>query len=235
MNKNFEKMMAFSASFFVLVATKTVKLSLFIGSKIAHFSAINILGPVFGAFFGISNFIALLGFSLVLKFLGFSLVPFATITFGLPTLFASLTLKSLLKSEKNISSFVLSVVLPIVCMGLFFIAPSSVGFAKLYAAYWLIPVLIYFTLNFIKSNSYISNLFLASLSSTFVAHATGSIIWAFSVNMLPHQWVLLIPLVALERIVFASAISISYIGLEALSKFLSDKAPKYQNFFSTNF
>jgi hypothetical protein len=61
--------------------------------------------------------------------------------------------------------------------------------------YWLIPVILYVVPQ--------RSLFLNGLGSTFVAHAVGSVIWLYTVPMTAGMWMGLMPIVALERILFA--------------------------------
>lgn len=233
MNKNVEKIGFFLTTSFSFWALKFLKLGLCISSKVLNFSFINILGPVLAINTGISNLLLLIMFSSVFKFLGYNLLAFAGLTLGLPTIFASLTLKSLLKRKNSIYSFMLSVLLPIVCIFFFMLSPSAIGIAKLYSAYWLVPVFSFFIINNLNSSNI--NLFLISLSSTFVAHAIGSIIWAFSVNMSPENWISLIPIVAAERIIFASGISFSYLFINKVKVFFETGFINKENILSTNF
>jgi hypothetical protein len=57
-----------------------------------------------------------------------------------------------------------------------------------------------------------------ALSSTFVAHAIGSLMWLYFLPTTPEYWMLLIPRVAIERIVFALAMSLVYCFTKYLSQ-----------------
>jgi hypothetical protein len=48
------------------------------------------------------------------------------------------------------------------------------------------------------------NIFFTSLGSTFTAHAVGSVIWLYTIPMTAGMWLALIPIVALERLCFAT-------------------------------
>lgn len=103
-------------------------------------------------------------------------------------------------------------VVPIVCMVLFVMHP--VGFmAAPYCLYWLIPVAVYFFDN--------ESIFLKSLSSTFVAHAVGSVLWLYSFDMSAQMWLGLIPVVAVERLFFASAMTVIYTVVLGMKRFAS--------------
>jgi hypothetical protein len=93
------------------------------------------------------------------------------------------------------------VVLPLACMVAFIAHP--VGWqAAPYCLYWLIPVAIYFIGK--------RTAFLESLGSTFIAHAVGSVIWLYMFDMSATMWLALIPVVALERLFFASTMTVVY-------------------------
>ena len=49
-----------------------------------------------------------------------------------------------------------------------------------------------------------------ALASTFIAHAVGSVIWLYTVPMTAAAWIALIPLVACERMLYASGIVIGH-------------------------
>lgn len=105
-------------------------------------------------------------------------------------------------------------IVPIGCMVLFIIHP--VGFhAAAYSLYWLIPVGVYF---FDKES-----IFLQSLASTFVAHAVGSVLWLYSFDMSAAMWLGLIPVVAFERLFFASAMTVIYISIREARRFFVSK------------
>lgn len=76
-----------------------------------------------------------------------------------------------------------------------------------YTLYWTIPLVAAF---------FPKRLFLRSLGSTFTAHAIGGAIWIWTVPTTPELWMTLIPIVALERLLFASGISLSYLAANTL-------------------
>ncbi|MCF7800171.1 hypothetical protein K9M16_04190 [Candidatus Babeliales bacterium] len=131
------------------------------------------------------------------------------VTFGLPTLLSTLCWSVSLKSKTNNSLFIeilnliLKVVLPITCFALFVLHPEG-NKAYIYSFYWFIPVFIYFLDKFKIYNAY----FLTALATTFVAHAVGSVIWLYTVPMAAFMWISLIPIVALERFIFACGINL---------------------------
>lgn len=62
-----------------------------------------------------------------------------------------------------------------------------------------------------------------SLGATFTAHAVGGAMWNYIVPMTPAAWIALIPIVIFERLLFASGISISFLGLNTLLDKLDSK------------
>ena len=72
-----------------------------------------------------------------------------------------------------------------------------------YSLFWLIPLITYpFKNRFLILKAY---------GSTFTAHAVGGAIWVWTFNMPALVWQSLIPVVILERSIFALGISASYI------------------------
>ena len=60
-----------------------------------------------------------------------------------------------------------------------------------------------------------------SLSATFCAHAVGGAFWIWAFNLPANVWVSLIPVVILERSIFALGISSSYILMNNILGYLS--------------
>ena len=169
------------------------KLSFLLGSHKFFFSGINFILPVIGAFFSLPISLLLISALFIFKLS----VGFGVLTMGLPTLVAASSFAA--KSKKL--DFLLHVVLPLSCMILFIAHPvASKAFA--YSFYWLIPVVLY-VLNY-------KNTFCKALTATFLAHAVGSIIWLYTVPMTSTQWLALIPVVAVERLVMACGMVVLY-------------------------
>jgi len=94
----------------------------------------------------------------------------------------------------------------LVCMAAFIAHPVGQQ-AWIYSLYWLIPAV---------ALALPEHLFLRSLGSTFTAHSIGSVVWLYAFPSTPAFWLALIPVVAFERFMFASGISISYVAMNAL-------------------
>jgi len=90
---------------------------------------------------------------------------------------------------------------PVMCMMLFVSHPTGLR-AFAYALFWVIPVAIYF----IRSR----HIFLDALASAFIAHAVGSVIWVYTVDMSAYAYYALIPVVFFERLTIACGIFVLY-------------------------
>lgn len=84
-----------------------------------------------------------------------------------------------------------------------------------YSLFWTIPYLVLPLTN--------RFLLLRSLGSTFTAHAVGGAVWIWAFNMPASVWQSLIPIVFLERALFALGISASYLLINNILGFLSSK------------
>ncbi len=170
-----------------------LKISFIVGSQLAHFSAVSIVTPLVGLLSGIIGCWALLVIKMAFGFAYNPVISLHMLAFCVPGFCASLYLAS--------SHISIRLILPIVCMVLFIGHP--VGFYSFaYALCWLIPIILYF----VRKKSF----FLQALGSTFVAHAVGSVIWLYTVPMSSVLWLGLIPIVIVERLLFASGIVITY-------------------------
>jgi len=94
----------------------------------------------------------------------------------------------------------MAVVFP-VCMILFLIHPIGRQ-AWLYPMLWIIPLMATFAKK---------RLILNSLGATFTAHAVGSTIFLYAFGLTPQIWLGLIPVVLIERGVFAIGIWAGYL------------------------
>lgn len=92
------------------------------------------------------------------------------------------------------------ILVPAICMILFWLNPNGRQ-AWFFALYWLIPIVCAFKAD---------RLILKSLGSTFTAHAVGSVTFLYAFNLPASVWIALIPVVAVERGLFASGIWASY-------------------------
>ena len=172
------------------------KIQYIMGSKLAFFSAINIFGPLSGLGGLYGSCALLVAYSMrhiVLHGLSFTLGSLLT-AYHIPTLLASL--------YWAMPHVLIRMGIPLVSIVLFIVHPIG-GQAWYYALYWLIPI----TLHMLPKRA---SLFTQALGSTFIAHGAGSVIWLYIMPTTPAFWVALLPLVAVERLLFASGMTLTY-------------------------
>lgn len=84
-----------------------------------------------------------------------------------------------------------------------------------YSLFWLIPFLVWpFRDRFLLARS---------LGATMTSHAVGGAVWIWAFNLPANVWISLIPVVILERSIFALGISASYILMNNVLGYLSAK------------
>jgi len=88
-----------------------------------------------------------------------------------------------------------------------------------FSLYWLIPVACYF----IKERF----LFARALGATFTAHAVGGAAWVWAFSLPKAVWVGLIPVVAMERAMFAVGIMVTYVAINNILAVLDNKQVIY--------
>jgi len=167
--------------------------------KIMSFLLISFLAPLVGMVMRARRAVSCIGIFFAAKWL----LGIAPITFGLPTTcgtaYWSLWLGGNDNFKKKFMKFYLSVVLPLVCMLLFVLHPVGQR-AFVYSFYWLIPIAAY-GIQMFKGRSVL----LISLSSSFIMHAVGSVMWLYFVPSVPEKWIALLPVVAVERLMITAA------------------------------
>lgn len=147
--------------------------------------------------------------ALVTIFFGRTILIGSSITMGIPTFFAMLNW-SADAQKKTLLQILLQIIIPILCIALFVIHPTG-NQAWLYSMYWLIPVALW-----IAQRYGYQAVFLTALSSTFIAHALGSVIWLYGAHLKPEVWLALISRVAVERLVFALTGTIGYCVIQKI-------------------
>ncbi len=170
------------------------KVSFMIGSYTAFFSAANCFVPLTGAFCGMAGSTMLFGVAMLARMALYGgLLPLSYLVHFVPGMVAGYYFAS--------RSVWIRLLIPMLCMALFLLHPVG-GAVWGYALYWLIPIGLYF----LNSN----HLFLTALGSTFTAHAVGSIIWLYTVPMDTFAWQILIPVVLIERLLFAGGMVVMH-------------------------
>lgn len=155
-----------------------------------------ISGAVLGSFYGVIAVFAVQGVNLLMKGLGNA--DLGSLIRLFPTLFAVLYFA--LSANKKSKNYILFV--PLISIIIFNLHPigRTVWF---YSLFWFIPVLMWP----LRSRF----LFARALGSTFCAHSVGGAAWIWAFSLPATVWVSLIPIIVMERLIFALGISASYI------------------------
>jgi len=206
-NQENTKRLVFILAFTVLgIILMQLKVSNLAGSS-ASFTAFDSFAPITGAFIGTAwGVVSVLAMQVVNFLIHGSLnTDVGTIIRLIPTLFAVVYFAH--KSKFN-------VVVPIVAIAAFLIHPigRTVWF---YTLFWLIPIVAYF-----YQDKY---LFVKSLGATFTAHAVGGAMWIYALNLPSSVWIGLIPIVVVERLLFAVGISVSFVLMTKAVDYLANK------------
>ncbi|MFC1894513.1 hypothetical protein ACFLYH_01025 [Candidatus Dependentiae bacterium] len=183
------------------------KISYLAGSHKLYLSGMNLLLPLIGLFAGITNSFLLIPIYFFIKKIAFG----GAVTFGIPTLLASTFFALSTKNKNRFLRLLLSIVLPLICMALF-VLHSVGGIAYLYSFYWFIPVV----LSVLSELKIYKSVFTDCLITTFISHAVGSVIWLYLGNLPAVCWNGLIPVVAVERLIFACGLNVVYIFMNKL-------------------
>jgi len=110
----------------------------------------------------------------------------------------------------------LSIAIPLIAIALFIAHPEGRQ-VWYFTLFWTIPIIAHF---------FKQRLFIRSLGATFAAHSVGGAIWIWSVpSMTPELWIALIPVVIIERLLFASGISLSFVATTTLLARVESKVP----------
>jgi hypothetical protein len=161
------------------------------------FTLFELFGPVAGGFLGIAGVAAVFlakAAAFVLSGAPFSFWDVAKLT---PMMFAAYYFW---KNGAKAFSDRLGLLVPALAMLAFWLNPVGQQ-AWIYALYWTIPIIVKFLPD---------RLLLRSYGATFTAHAVGSVLFLYTVPTVPALWIALIPIVALERTVFALGITATY-------------------------
>lgn len=205
------KLGAFFVLFTVLsIAFYNVELSYIVGAEEQSFTMFQFIGPVAGGILsplvGVASVLAVEVFWKLLAG-SFSLEPFAAVR--LFTVAAAALCFGLVKKEK-----LAGVAVPLAGMALFLAHPVGAQ-AWAYSLLWLIPI---------SASFFAGNLFARSLASTFQAHVIGSVGFLYLVGLPAAAWVALIPVVLIERGIFALGISLTYVAMASAVQTAGDLA-----------
>lgn len=195
-----------------------IKISSLLGATNAGFSLSHCLSPLIGLVAGSMGAMAFFCIRTCLHIGMAATLPAFVFACHLPTLAAALYLSSLHTTQYTIhfTKKLFLALIPVSCIVLFCIHPIGCQ-AWAYSLFWFIPLATLFI-----NHSYLTA---HMLGSTFTAHAVGSVVWLYCGPVLtPTMWLALIPVVMLERLIFASGMTIGYYALSALNlKFYTQK------------
>lgn len=187
-----------------------INFSALVGAEKQYFTLFQFFGPIAGSFLGpIFGIMSVLGAELADYMLvgkAFTLINIIRLT---PMLFAAYYFGTKKKS--------LSIIIPLIAIAVFVLHPigREVWF---YSLYWAIPIIV-----IVLPKKYSGNVLLKSLGATFTAHSVGGAAWVWTVPMTAEQWIMLIPVTAYERLLFAAGIAGSYVVLNTLLDKLIEK------------
>lgn len=181
------------------------------GTKFTLFDA---FAPIAGGFLGsIPGAIAVLVMQILnLAWHGFNIPDAGAIIRLFPIVFAAIYF-----GRKTSFNFIV----PLVAMAAFIIHPIGRE-VWYYSLFWLIPVAMYFL-----QEKY---LLARALGATFAAHSVGGALWIWAFALPKAVWISLIPIVAMERALFAIGIVVSYLVVNHGLNWLNNK-----NFFNYKF
>lgn len=218
MSKEFTKKILFIALFVMIgFGAMQVPFSKIIGAGNMKFSLFDFYGPIAAAFVGSVWGIIAVGAMQIANWgwHGFN-VDAAAIIRLFPVLF------SVLYFAKKSRWALLA---PAICMIAFWIHPEGRA-AWYYALYWLIPIASYFF--------YDRFLFARALGTTFTAHAVGSALFAWFLNLKSAVWISLIPVVWKERVLMAIGIMLTYMAFNYIMSLLLTRTKLQLPFLKIN-
>lgn len=167
----------------LLMVSRYLKFSFPIGEQSATLVCFSVVLPLIAYFFRARGASALVGGGWLLTHLAHP-IP---LTAGIPTLLATVSWR--VSERRSALHYGMHVIFPLLAMALFVLTPGGRG-AWQYSLYWLIPVGVAFMPPTLGGRA---------VQSTFVAHAAGSVMWAYFASLSSGQWLALIPVVAVER------------------------------------
>jgi hypothetical protein len=191
---------AFVVAVLLAYAALQIPFSVLIGTAETKFTLFDFVAPTFAALWGMTVGLgAVLFVNLANIFItgNFTLAAFARL---LPVLFGAYYFAR----RDRASGWV-----GLVAMAAFIAHPIGRE-VWYYSLYWLIP--------FAMQRFGRGNLFASALGATFTQHAVGGVTWLYAFGLSAEIWRGLIPIVAAERLLFATGIAVSYVAFQALAR-----------------
>ena len=217
------KIVRFFMTLSLLALFSKVTLSFFLGTAHCYISGLSWLTPVLALIAGSSTGGLLILF-FALKYLFFKRAT----TAGIPTLCATYSYYAATQQQLSWRDYALNFFFPVLAVAVFVFA-QGFSLGSFYALYWLIPA----TLFILRFFGFCHEPWAYALTSSFIAHAAGSLIWLALVPMSSEQWFLLIPLVAAERLVIHCGQLLLLRTTQYLSELFARIATTYQFYFSS--
>ncbi|MFH1535745.1 MAG: hypothetical protein ABIC96_01590 [Patescibacteria group bacterium] len=217
---NIKKKLFFLAIFSIIgFIALQIPFNQILGSNIS-FTLFDFLGPIAGAFLGPFYGIAsVFGVLLINVFVKQTPITTSVLIRLFPTLFAVFYFAAISSKKYHgngstplTTRWILAV--PILCILAFIAHPIGRQVPYYPLIFWWIPVAAY-----LKRD----NLFIKSLGATFTAHAVGSTAFLYALNLPVAVWQSLPPIVACERLLFATGIAASYLVVKYALEFLASK------------
>lgn len=183
-----------------------VPLSQLVGSK-AKFTLFDSFGPIAAGFLGtLPGIVAVFLAQLANFFIhGAKVLDAGTIIRFFPMLFAAWYFA---KPRQ------INIVIPILAIVAFNLHPIGRS-AWYFSLYWLIPI----ACEFLRERFLLAR----ALGATFTAHAVGGALWVWTFGLSKAIWISLIPVVAMERALFAVGICITYLAMNNILAVLDDR------------
>ena len=201
---------------FALLAFVGLKINMFSiqGASGKAFTLFEFFGPMAGGFLGLAGVAAVGIAKITAAIAGGTAFTFIDLVKLTPMMFAAYYFW---RNGSRGFSDKLGMAIPVLAMAAFWLHPIALQMviiaipwlgwvislpAGIYSLFWTIPILVKFLPD---------RLFLRSLGATFTAHAIGSVLFLYTIPNIPALWIGLIPVVAVERTIFALGITFSYL------------------------
>jgi len=204
---------------FFMILTK-VKLTPILGTKM-KFSASVIFGPILSSILGIApGTFSIIFAHLIGLLIGFYEIKSLSSYFVfLPIITAGIYFARVFKRDRKM-------VIPCILAILLFILHPIGRKVWFYSLFWTIPI---FIATFKRKDDILFKhkflvLYAYSLGAAFVDHAVGSVMYLYFFNIPSKFWIQAIPLTIIERLLIAFGIMISYLGVSACLKSITELA-----------
>jgi hypothetical protein len=183
------------------------------GSQV-KFTLFDFFGPIATGFIGTASGVIAVFLMQFGNFLihGANVLDAGTVIRFFPMLFAAFVFGK--KHPVNL-------LIPLIAIAAFLLHPIG-RTVPYYTLFWLIPIVCYF----FRDRSLIAR----SLASTFTAHAVGGVLWIWIFNLPREVWISLIPVVAVERALFALVIAGMFILFNNILAFAVGNKPRREGF-----